>query len=228
METKRMNPNIDAELFQGMVRSRDTRALHAGLRFHARYVRMLSAYVKRKLGARERDWEDVLQDVLMATSEHCDRAPLAGVEFRRWVFSIARTICFNLVTRGHDVEPLPLIDPVCLRPGPALQIQLDEQTAHILSSVDALPPNLAELIRLHYLDDISVQELAPRFGLETRVVRSHLEKGRGDLRRKLTAHRGTGRIQKKPRLGARGRHHTKPGSATDSPRGGGKPGPAVL
>jgi len=193
VETKRMDPNVDAELFHRMMSGRDTQARRAGLKYYPRFTRMLSSYVKFKLGHRENEWQDVLQIVLTNAFEARNQAPRDGVGLRRWLYVIARAVCFNTVTRGHAVEPLPEIEPASRRPGPETLVHLADQRVRIRAALDQLPPFLARLLELRYLDDRCVDQIAESVGEQTRVVRRHLDAGRVQLAWELNGHDATRR-----------------------------------
>ncbi len=205
MDTRRIDPKLDGELFHTMMGEKNTRALRAGLRYYPRFVRMLGSYVRFKLGPRVSDWEDVLQNVLTSAFEARDRAPIDGRELRRWIFAIARATCFNTVTRGHSVEPLPEIEPVSTRPGPETQVRQAEEKSRVRAALKHLPPNLAQFVQLRYLDDWSVDAIADLAGVQTRFVRRHLDEARSLVAWELTPRRDTRRATRKRTTGSRRR-----------------------
>jgi RNA polymerase sigma factor (sigma-70 family) len=62
---------------------------------------------------------------------------------------------------------------------------LDESDAEFWHSVRALPKRQSQVIALHYLEDLSVAEIAETLNLAQGTVKTHLHRGRMQLAGKL-------------------------------------------
>lgn len=55
----------------------------------------------------------------------------------------------------------------------------------LLAALDTLPPEQALAIRLKYVEDLTLAEIAERFGVQPKTVKSRIHDGTVKLRKKM-------------------------------------------
>jgi RNA polymerase sigma-70 factor, ECF subfamily len=141
--------------------------------------RPLYRYISRLLTHRETA-EDALQEVLFRI---CRKIVwLRDPElFRPWAFRIASRECFRQLRsekrRGGEI---PDVDTLETGAGESIPRQWEP---HLLDWVDDLPPASRAVIVLHYLEEMSLQEVALVLEISPGTVKSRLAYGLARLRR---------------------------------------------
>lgn len=134
---------------------------------------------------------DVAEDAAELVSETCEaavrtaaRMPEDGHEARLWLFGIARN-----VLRHHE-RSARRRDALVRRLGHAIDDSRVPDLAEALDvrrAVSALPPDLAELVRLVHWDGFSVEDAARHLGINASTARSRHARAKGILRQALAA-----------------------------------------
>ena len=158
------------------------------------FRRLLTNYVRRRLGKFSSEWEDALQSSFGHAWEHRATSPTHPKTLRIWLFRIARGVCVNMVRRRRKTEPLPAIDPVSPAAGPVTQLRHKETAAQVASVLASLPERLSEVVRMHHIEDLSVRAIAKRTGLGVQFVYRRLEEAKAWFRKLVTTVR-----RRKPR-----------------------------
>lgn len=152
-------------------------------------ARELRPFVARRLGDREHEVDDVLQEVLLRVHrglpklQHRDR-------FHGWVLQIARN-SINDQLRQRQRFPLADAEPA-ESAAPESEEQADRAVAAALAQslsffVAVLPGPYRETLQLVELDGVSYQDAADRLGVSLSAIKSRVSRGRTKLRSYLEA-----------------------------------------
>ncbi len=130
--------------------------------------------------------EDASQEAFL--SVYCDLLALREPKaFPGWLKRTVRNHAISLV-RGRQRILLPLDqgpEVVSRESNARDKAQSNENTITIHKAVDALPTDEAEVIRLFYLEELSLLETAQRLGITSKAVKSRLHRARTRLRTRL-------------------------------------------
>lgn len=186
---KQVQPNELAGLI-ARARQRDERALSELLDAHTQ--RLLES-IRAELGDRLRqrlESQDVMQQVYVDALNNIDRfVDLGHDSFFAWLRRIAlNRICdvdrkaFQTIKRGaevraadlgHDASMLPLFDALAgSLTSPSRVADLAERESLLRRALDQLGEDQREVIRLRYLNQLSVTETAAKMDRTERAVRS--------------------------------------------------------
>ena len=131
--------------------------------------------------------EDLLQDVFLRLHTYAASVkpdlPLAP-----WLYRVTINLCYTWFARRRWLAPLDevlekLIGPARHRPEPAAE-QHDARVV-MQQAIDALPFNQRVVVILHYLNDLSLQEIAEILKCPVGTVKSRLYYARESLRQQL-------------------------------------------
>lgn len=136
--------------------------------------------------------EDVLQEAFINILPHLDRIgsmPEDGA--RAYLLTVVKTAAIKILERnqmphGHIVsfqelkeESVPcstnVLDDICL----------NEEYQQLVQAIRELPQVYREILYLHYLGDMNLQEIASRFQVSYGTVRKRLQRGKVQLIRKM-------------------------------------------
>ena len=141
------------------------------------------AYLARRVSTPD-DAEEVLNDVFLVAWRRIDRMPPAAAEARLWLYGVAANVLRNqqrAARRRSALVRLLMNDPVAR--ARELPVQPDER---VRDAIDALPSELAELVRLHHWEGFALAEIATVLGIPAPTVRTRYRAAR----RRLRAHLG--------------------------------------
>jgi RNA polymerase sigma-70 factor (ECF subfamily) len=167
----------------------DVRAFEALFRDH--HVRVYNL-VYSILGDRA-EAEDVTQRAFVRAWEELPRLrdPAA---FAGWLNRIAANLARDVGrspaarTTAPD-DPEPLMERMGDAAGaPDEGLLAEERQAHVHRAIGALPEHQREVVIMHHLQGVPVQEVAEQLGLAQGTVLSRLARGREALRRRLAPH----------------------------------------
>ncbi|NLF03851.1 MAG: sigma-70 family RNA polymerase sigma factor [Actinomycetales bacterium] len=147
------------------------------------------AYFERRVRDRE-DAADLLGETLLVAWRRADVVPRDPVQARMWLFGVARGVLSNHA-RGVR-RRLRLADSL------RSQLELAAREAAreapggaardaVVEAVEALPVELAELVRLVHWDGFSLTEAAELMGVGSSTARSRYARARELLREALDA-----------------------------------------
>ena len=112
-------------------------------------------------------------------------------KFGTWVCRIARNCAVNMVTRYRSFIDFDLLENTEIaddpRMNPAELYALSEEKEELHRSIGKLPEKVGEIIRLHYLDGLSIAEIADRMRISEGTVKWQLHDGRKRIRKELCA-----------------------------------------
>ncbi|MEM7165284.1 MAG: RNA polymerase sigma factor [Planctomycetota bacterium] len=155
---------------------------------YRRHYSAIANYVYRRTG-RDDATEDLLSEVFLAVLQGLQRYRHRGVPFRHWVYRIA-THKVNRWARTQRRNFLSL-DAV----GPNAQAAPTEGEAmdvqRLLPQLLSLKPKQQAVLTLHYVEGLSVDEVAQVLKVPAGTVKSRLARARAALEERLR--RGEGR-----------------------------------
>lgn len=153
--------------------------------FELLYQRDYAAVVGLVLGLTGSRWvaEDLAQEAFLRA--HRDWAQVGGMESPGgWVRQVAMNLARSRWRRLRSETRARLRETdhaETSRHGP------DSESESFWSEVRHLPSRQAQAIALHYVEDLSVAEIAGMLGVAEGTVKALLHQGRQRLRRQLTA-----------------------------------------
>ncbi|MDI5940097.1 RNA polymerase sigma factor [Micromonospora haikouensis] len=136
-------------------------------------------YVQRMLGADRAD--DVSQEIWLAVVRGLPRLR-EPARFTPWLFAIARRSVVDRLRTEYAREQATLLhhDSVAEDPGEAVAAR-----AELVDALTGLPVVEREILVLHYLEDLSVQDCAQICQVPVGTVKSRLNRARRLLREHL-------------------------------------------
>lgn len=142
-------------------------------------VRTNGPDLMRYLEGRARDGGDAAEaygETLMTAWRARRRLPADPAEARMWLFGVARKVLLNN-KRSHArrfAAVQRLQDRIAAAPSPPSQ----EDVIDVRAAIDALPSELAEVIRLTYWDGFASHEIAALLGVPASTVRTRISTAR--------------------------------------------------
>lgn len=183
-----MASKTDTQLIEAMKR-REPSAWGAAIRSHARDV---YSFVFHLVGGDVGTTEDLSQETWVEAVDHFDRYDISRGHLRDWLFGIARkrvAMHFRRKKRGHlasideaDGESLEIGDGRIL---PDQVLEQLERAAIVRATLLTLNEDRREVLKLKYVDGLTVEEISERFGRSVKAVESLLSRARDQLRKLL-------------------------------------------
>lgn len=129
--------------------------------------------------------EDLTQETFLKMIRGIDRFDTRrGAGFGTWLVTIARNLYIDAVRRrvpSAELEALPLRDPTDMAAAVDQRLQYEE----VLQAMEELPPKQGLAIRLKYVENQTLAEIAERFGVPPNTVKSRIHEGVVKLRRRF-------------------------------------------
>jgi len=149
---------------------------------YRRHYQTIGRYVFRRVGDRHLT-DDLVADVFMIALQNLHRYRHRGLPFRSWLYRIAtnRVNRWARRSRKRTVRQLdtPLADERIAPPDEA--IRSNEARDALLK----LAPKYQAALVLHYIEGMSITDIAAVCGCRTGTVKSRLSRGREALRQHL-------------------------------------------
>lgn len=155
-------------------------------------LRMITAEPTRlrrraiSLGLRVHDADDAAQTVLLRAWQSIDgiRSDDTGT-ICSWLDTIARNAALDLHRVNARTAQLPDDDELPASQSVEADAAMRLELRRVLEAIAALPPTLAEPLRLQLLEELNANEVAERLGLAPAAVRQRLSRARRALRAAL-------------------------------------------
>ena len=146
--------------------------------YYADIYGMILSWVKNP-----EDAKDLTQDIFI--SAYLDLPSLKDHKlFYSWIRQIARHKCQNW--KRKQIDFIPLDNNLILREPSADEVLiLREMLAKVMESMDSLPESEKRLLKEHYLDDVSYEELEARHGVSAKVLVMRLVRTRRKIKEQL-------------------------------------------
>jgi RNA polymerase sigma-70 factor, ECF subfamily len=108
--------------------------------------------------------------------------------FRTWLFAVVRRTAAEQRRRVALRRFLPLTVLVATpdgRPDPAAALARSEGTARLVAALNDLPRRQREVLHLAFYQDLTIAEAADVMGVSLGTARTHYERGKAALRKRL-------------------------------------------
>ena len=153
----------------------------------------------RKMTADETLAEDLTQETFLKMINNIERFdPGGSASFGTWLITIAKNCCIDCMRHSRicveNIESLPLED----ENDTAAEVERKMQYEQVISLMKTLPPEQAVAIRLKYVEDMTLAQIAERFGVPPKTVKSRIHDGTASpcgctrTRRNAGSHLSTG------------------------------------
>lgn len=140
-----------------------------------------------KATANETLTEDLTQETFLKMIRSIEKFdPNGSAGFGTWLITIAKNGYIDHLRRNRVcLEELPALPDE----GPDMADEVERKLRYeaLLQSLEALPPEQALAIRLKYVEDWTLAQIAQRFGVEPKTIKSRIHDGTVKLRKKLRA-----------------------------------------
>lgn len=170
----RLWPADEAELVQ---RAKRERAAFGEL--YRRHYDAIGAYLLRRTGDAHVT-EDLLSEVFLAAMAALGRYRHRGIPFRHWLYRIATRAATRWAVRARrhvSLESEQVVDPSSVR------AHADDE--RVTRAMLRLKAKHQEVLALHYLEGLSVDEVAQVLSVRPGTVKSRLKRARDELRARL-------------------------------------------
>ena len=139
--------------------------------------------------------EDLTQETFLKMIRGIERFDLSGsAAFGTWLITIAKNCYIDHLRRNRvrleDIDVLPLADERDMADEAERKLQYER----LLSEMETLPPEQALAIRLKYVEDMTLAQIAERFGVQPKTVKSRIHDGTVKLRKRLNLKEGAKNI----------------------------------
>lgn len=130
--------------------------------------------------------EDLTQETFLKMIRNIEKFDPGGrAAFGTWLITIAKNSYIDHLRRNRirleDVDSLPLADERNV----ADEVERKLQYERLLETMATLPPEQALAIRLKYVEDMTLAQIAERFGVQPKTVKSRIHDGTVKLRKML-------------------------------------------
>lgn len=115
-----------------------------------------------------------------------------GSELSTWLYGIAMNLVRNYLSRSPHRRfqfegEEALDDSAALEPEPSRQLDLNQTLQALQTELDALPPEMRDVLLLVAMDELSYESTALLLSIPVGTVRSRVSRARATLRRRLEA-----------------------------------------
>lgn len=160
----------------------DRQAFEELIRLYYQYV---SGFLLRSTGDKSLA-EDLTQETFLKMIRNIERFDPGGTAgFGTWLITIAKNCCIDHLRRNRifpeDIDELPLED----RQNVADAVEQRLRYEQLLKAMETLPPEQALAIRLKYVEEMTLAEIAAQFGVQPKTIKSRIHDGTVKLRKKL-------------------------------------------
>lgn len=128
--------------------------------------------------------EDLTQDVFLKMIKNIEKFNLSGnANLGTWLITIAKNCYIDHLRRNRiyleNIDEVPIADNRSLSDDIDQKLQYEE----LLNAIDNLPPEQGIAIRLKYEEDLTLAEIAKRFGVQSKTIKSRIHDGKAKLRK---------------------------------------------
>ena len=128
--------------------------------------------------------EDLTQETFLKVIRSIEKFDLGGsAAFGTWLITIAKNCYIDHLRRNRiyleDIENLPIEDGRNV----ADEVERRLQYEQAMKAMETLPPEQALAIRLKYVEDMTLAQIAERFGVQPKTIKSRIHDGTVKLRK---------------------------------------------
>lgn len=149
-----------------------------------KYRPVVSFKVKKSLGARTPDWEDVVNEVITQVIEKVKKGEFRGESsIGTFIYTItSRRIVDYIRQKTKVLKGIP--EPAIL-PDPCDEAENRERARILAEAIKKLKPKFKEVLDLYYYQELSREEVAQRLGISPRRVSERLNYAQKLLRKMI-------------------------------------------
>lgn len=130
--------------------------------------------------------EDLTQETFLKMISSIEKyAPGGSASFGTWLITIAKNCYIDYLRRNRihleDIDSLAVEDERNV----ADEVERKLQYEQIMKALETLPPEQALAIKLKYVEDMTLAQIAEQFGVQQKTIKSRIHDGTVKLRRKL-------------------------------------------
>ena len=130
--------------------------------------------------------EDLTQETFLKMIRSIEKFDTEGsAGFGTWLVTIAKNCYIDNLRRNRvyieDIESIPFADVRNV----ADEVERKLQYEQVLAAMEALPTEQALAIKLKYLENMTLAQIAERFGVQPKTIKSRIHDGTVKLRKKL-------------------------------------------
>jgi RNA polymerase sigma-70 factor (ECF subfamily) len=153
---------------------------------YERYSAAIYRYIYFRIGEAELA-EDLQAEVFLRMLEGMERYEDRGWPISAWLYRIAHDRTVDMIRRRHNRQQVPLEawSGTCDGPDTTVDVRLDHEELNRV--LDDLTDEQRQVIRLRFMADMSVQEVAQRLGRTEGSVKALQHRGIQSLARRLSA-----------------------------------------
>lgn len=160
----------------------DRQAFEELIRLYYGYV---SGYLLKAVG-NETLAEDLTQETFLKMIRSIESFDTSGrAAFGTWLVTIAKNCYIDYLRKNRmpfeDIEELSVADGRDVAADVVQKLEYEE----LISMLDALPPEQGLAIKMKYVDDMTLVQIAESFGVEAKTVKSRIHDGTVKLRKIL-------------------------------------------
>lgn len=130
--------------------------------------------------------EDLTQETFLKMIRNIEKFDTGGnAAFGTWLITVAKNCYIDYLRRNRiyleDIQKLPIEDDRDV----ADEAERKSEYERVLSAIETLPKEQALAIRLKYVEGMTLAQIAERFGVQPKTVKSRIHDGTVKLRKKL-------------------------------------------
>ena len=130
--------------------------------------------------------EDLTQETFLKMIRSIEKYdPGGSASFGTWLITLAKNCYIDYLRRNRirleDIDSLPVEDERNV----ADEVERKLQYEQIMEAMETLPPEQALAIKLKYVEDMTLAQIAEQFGVQQKTIKSRIHDGTVKLRRKL-------------------------------------------
>lgn len=130
--------------------------------------------------------EDLTQDTFLKMIRNIEKFdPGGNASFGTWLIAIAKNCYIDYLRKNRilleDIDSLPLTDNRDISDIVSNRLEYEE----LLQAINTLPPEQGLAIRLKYEENMTLAEIAGRFGVPPKTIKSRIHDGTVKLRKRF-------------------------------------------
>lgn len=139
-----------------------------------------------KLTMNETDSEDLVQDTFIKLIRNIEKFDIHGkAAFATYLMTIARNCYLDYLRKNKNITLC--IDDQEIADTKVMEDKVIQslEAAEVLKAINGLPPEQGQAIRLKYIERLTLEEIAERFHVQPKTVKSRIHDGMVKLRKNL-------------------------------------------
>ena len=130
--------------------------------------------------------EDLTQETFLKMIRSIEKfEPDGSASFGTWLITIAKNCYIDHLRRNRvypeNIDELPIEDEQNV----ADKVEQKMEYERVLAALETLPPEQAAAIHLKYVEDMTLAQIAERFGVQPKTIKSRIHDGTVKIRKRL-------------------------------------------